>query len=89
MKKILVTGANSYVGTNVEKWLLKDEDKYQIDTLDMRNDDWVNHDFSKYDVVFHVAGIAHLKEKRKNKQLYFDVNRDLAFGVALVKSSLI
>lgn len=83
MKKILITGANSYVGTNVEKWLLKDKGKYEIDTLDMRDDNWVDHDFSKYDVVYHVAGIAHVSSKKKLAPLYFKVNRDLAINTAL------
>jgi len=82
MKNILITGKNSYVGTSVEKWLQQYPDTYKIDTLDMLDPDWINFDFSKYDVVFHVAGIAHMKEKRKNKDLYFKVNRNLAIEVA-------
>ena len=82
MKRVLITGANSYVGTNVEKWLMREHDKYYVETLDMQNPKWEEFDFSGFDVVFHVAGIAHLKEKRKNKFLYFKVNRDLAIEVA-------
>ena len=83
MKKILITGANSYVGTNVEKWLMKEPEKYYVETLDMKNPDWKDFDFSKFDVVFHVAGIAHVSTNKKYKNLYFEVNRDLAFDVAL------
>ncbi|WP_162150776.1 NAD-dependent epimerase/dehydratase family protein [Acholeplasma equifetale] len=82
MKKILITGANSYIGTNVEKWLLKEPDKYYVETLDMKDPNWINFDFSKFDVVFHVAGIAHIKETKKNKEFYFKVNRDLAIETA-------
>lgn len=82
MKKILITGANSYVGTNVEKWLLNEPDKYHVETLDMKDPNWKEFDFSKFDVVFHVAGIAHIKETKKNKYLYDKVNRDLVFDVA-------
>ena len=56
MKKVLITGANSYIGTNVEQWLLKEPDKYHVETLDMKDPNWINFDFSKFDVVFHVAG---------------------------------
>jgi nucleoside-diphosphate-sugar epimerase len=82
MKKILITGANSYVGSNVEKWLMKEPDKYYVQTLDMKDSNWKEFDFSKFDVVFHVAGIAHINESKKNKHLYYEINRDLAFKVA-------
>lgn len=77
MKKVLITGANSYVGTNIEKWLMKEPDKYYVETLDMKDPNWKEFDFSKFDVVFHVAGIAHVSTKRSLKDLYFKVNRDL------------
>jgi len=83
MKKVLITGANSYIGTNVEKWLLKEPDKYHVETLDMKDPNWVNFDFSKFDVVFHVAGIAHVSAKKKLAPLYFKVNRDLAIDTAI------
>ncbi len=64
MKRILITGANSYVGTNVEAWLNKKPELFLIDTIDLRNFNWKNYDFSVYDVVFHVAGIAHVSTKK-------------------------
>jgi nucleoside-diphosphate-sugar epimerase len=82
MKKILITGKNSYVGTSLEKWLGKHPDRYSIDSISLRNNSWKDKDFSDYDVVFHVAGIAHIKETKENAQLYYKVNRDLAYEVA-------
>jgi len=66
MKHILITGANSYIGTSLEKWLSKKPKKYSIDTLDMQSEAWKERDFSKYDVIFHVAGM----------------NRDLTWEIA-------
>lgn len=82
MKRILITGKDSYIGTSVEKWLMKEPDKYQVDTLDMRDGSWKEKDFHGYDVVFHVAGIAHVKETDQNRELYYRVNRDLAYETA-------
>jgi nucleoside-diphosphate-sugar epimerase len=82
MKKILITGKNSYVGMNLEKWLGKHPDRYSIDSISLRNDSWKKTDFTQYDVVFHAAGIAHIKETKENAQLYYKVNRDLAYEVA-------
>lgn len=82
MKRILITGANSYIGVSFEKWLKKESSEYQVDTLDMLNPKWIEFSFSSYDVVLHVAGIAHIKETTKNSCLYYEINRDLAFNVA-------
>ncbi len=85
MKHILITGANSYIGVSVEKWLGKVKGAYQVETLDMLNDDWRNHNFSNYDVVYHVAGIAHAdvgSVTEEQKKLYYNVNTDLAIEVA-------
>ena len=81
MKRILITGANSYIGASFEEYM-KEYDGYQIETLDMKNPEWRNHDFSSYDTVFHVAGIAHQKETKENAHLYYEINRDLAVEVA-------
>jgi len=82
MKRILITGANSYIGTSFEKWLQQYPNQYSVDTVETRNEEWKKKDFSGYDVVFHVAGIAHVKETKKNQQLYYKVNRDLTFEIA-------
>lgn len=82
MEKVLITGANSYIGTNVEQWLLKEPDKYHVETLDMKDPNWINFDFSKFDVVFHVAGIAHSTPKKSEKDLYYKVNTELTIETA-------
>lgn len=82
MKNILITGANSYVGKSLEIWLENFPDKYSIDSISLRNDSWKGKDFSGYDVVFHVAGIAHIKETKEIADLYYKVNRDLAYETA-------
>lgn len=82
MKKVLITGAESYIGTSVEKWLLDSADAYQVDTLDVRDDKWSRHDFSVYDTVFHVAGIAHFSKDESKKDLYYAVNTKLTEKVA-------
>ncbi len=80
MKRILITGANSYIGTSLEKYL--DTQEYYIDTLDMIDGSWRNKLFTGFDSIFHVAGIAHIKETKENRDLYYKINRDLAFDVA-------
>ena len=83
MKKILITGANSYIGVSFENYIKQRyPESFIVHTIDMTNSDWENTNFSEYDVIFHVAGIAHRKETKENKQLYYSVNYDLALKTA-------
>ncbi|MEZ4358526.1 MAG: NAD-dependent epimerase/dehydratase family protein [Eubacteriales bacterium] len=82
MKKILITGANSYIGTSFEKWLSKYPDIYSIDTMDMIDGSWKEKNFAAYDVVFHVAGIAHSSIDPKLEPMYRKVNTELAVDTA-------
>lgn len=80
MKRILITGAGSYIGTSFENWVSQWPEKYQVDTIDMRGNEWKDKPFSSYDVIYHIAAIVHVKEN--NTEKYFSVNRDLAVEVA-------
>ena len=85
MKKILITGAGSYIGTSVAAYLENWQDAYRVDTLDMLGDGWKEADFSGYDSIFHVAGIAHSdsgKIPAEKEALYYSVNRDLTVQTA-------
>lgn len=83
MNKVLITGAGSYVGESVRRYILaKKPDLYHIDTVDTIGDNWKKADFSRYDVLFHVAGIAHVNADPKMKPLYYKVNRDLTIEIA-------
>ena len=85
---ILITGANSYIGTSFEKFIKQfnaehsEIEPYIVHTLDMQSINWREYDFSKYDSVIHLAGIVHIKETESNKELYYKINRDLAFDTA-------
>ena len=82
MKKVLITGANSYIGMSFEKYA---SDHYSselsVDTVDMIDGSWKQKDFSSYDIVFHVAGIAHADVGNVSDEIkakYYAVNTDLA-----------
>lgn len=82
MKKILITGKNSYIGNMFIRWVAQWSDDYQVDEISIHGEDWKQEDFSPYDVVFHVAGIAHVSTDPEMEEKYFQVNRDLTIEVA-------
>ena len=85
MKRILITGANSYIGTSFETYLRQWPEKYHVDTVDMIDGTWREKSFTGYDTVYHVAGIAHsdtgnVTEERK--AFYYKINTDLTVETA-------
>lgn len=80
-KKILVTGANSYIGKKFIEYMSSFAD-YSVEAISVRDDSWKLQDWSGYDAVYDVAGIAHIKETDENRHLYYEVNRDLAVALA-------
>ncbi|MBD5086995.1 MAG: NAD-dependent epimerase/dehydratase family protein [Clostridiales bacterium] len=85
-KRVLITGANSYIGTSVEKYVLENyPEDCSFDTIDLKDAAWREKDFTGYDAVFHVAGIAHSdsgKISAEKEKLYRSVNTDLTVEVA-------
>lgn len=91
MKKVLITGANSYIGTSFERYV---EEKYpgqlSVDTIDLIDRLWRNKSFTDdsgkpYDIVFHVAGLAHSDVGHVTPEIkakYYAVNTDLAIECA-------
>ncbi len=83
MKRILITGANSYIGSTFERCMQVHADSYSIDAIDMVDGSWRKKSFSGYDVVFHVAGIVHENAScASGKQKYYAINVQLAIDTA-------
>lgn len=82
MKRILVTGANSYIGKAFRQYMERFSDAYMVDAISLRGEDWRTADFSRYGTILHTAGLAHVRETRKNRPLYDRINRDLTAETA-------
>lgn len=83
-KKVLITGAGSYIGESFRAYAAKKYPTLKIDAIDMTDSLWRECDFSGYDIVYHVAGIAHAdvgKVDDATKEKYYAVNTDLAIEV--------
>lgn len=85
-RKVLITGANSYIGESFEKYAKEHYgDNFEIDTIDMIDGSWKEKSFAGYDTVFHVAGIAHADVGNVSddvKRNYYEVNTKLAVETA-------
>ena len=85
MKRILITGAGSYIGMSFEKYLSQWPENYQVDTVHMIDGSWRDRSFSGYDTVYHVAGLAHSDSGRiteERKALYYKINTELTVETA-------
>lgn len=85
MKRILITGAGSYIGQSVKQYLGQWPESYHVEALSLRGDDWRQFSFRGFDAILHAAGIVH-QPKSKNdpaeSELYDRVNHRLAVEVA-------
>ena len=86
MKKVLITGENSYIGMSFERYAHEHYGSdLTIETVDMIDGSWRQKDFTPYDIVFHVAGIAHAdvgNVDEGTKKKYYAINTDLAIETA-------
>lgn len=84
-RKILITGAGSYIGESFCTYAKEYyKDNFEIETLDMLEPSWRDKDFSSFDIVYHVAGIAHAdvgNVDEATKEKYYAVNTDLTVEV--------
>lgn len=82
MKRVLITGAGSCIGTKVQHWLEQSPDMFEVEAIDTIDNHWKQADFSKYDVVYNVAGIAHVKAAKGDGPLYYAINKDMVIEIA-------
>lgn len=85
-KNVLITGAGSYIGETFRAYATEHYgNNFTIDELDMLDPAWQERGFSKYDIVYHVAGIVHAdvgNVSDETREKYYAVNTDLAIEVA-------
>jgi nucleoside-diphosphate-sugar epimerase len=77
MNEILITGANSFVGTNYCGYS-RNKSVKEISLFDIKP---AAIDFTQVDIVIHLVAIVH-QSKRIHEEQYFKVNRDLCINVA-------
>lgn len=82
MKKIVITGAGSFIGQCITKWFVQKNKDYFIEEVDVQNESWKEYSFKGCEAIIHVAGIVHLQEKEGMWPLYHSVNCNLTYDIA-------
>lgn len=82
MKRVLITGENSFIGRSFNRFLDEYPEDYTVNKISLRNDIWREMDFSKYDVIVHLAAIVHKKENPEMKSNYYEINTRLPVEIA-------
>lgn len=79
MKRVLIIGEGSYIG---DCFIQYAGNRFHIDVAGTLNNEWRDKDFSGYDAIIQVAGIAHRKQKAHMSKLYYEINCRLPVLVA-------
>ena len=82
MKRVLITGLNSYIGNSFVQWA---GEGIETTKVSLKPADWQAKSWEGYDAVLHVAGLAHVDVKHADeatRQRYYAVNRDLTIAAA-------
>lgn len=85
MKRILITGAGSFVGQGLARYLQAFPDDFEVTAISVRDEAWKKLDFGKFDVIYHTAGIVHQEKTKQDASctsLYESVNTALPFALA-------
>lgn len=83
-RKVLITGAGSYIGETFRNYAAEMYPALEVTTMDMLDPSWRDTSFADFDIVYHVAGIAHADVGNVDdatKAKYYAVNTDLAVEV--------
>lgn len=80
MKNILITGENGFIGNQFQLFLSRD--KYKVERISLRNNDWMFRSFKKYDVIIHLAALVHNNQPNAKIVDYMNTNYHLTREIA-------
>ena len=85
MKRILITGANSYLGKSLTEYLKQWPDEFQVEATSVRDDTWKETDFHFFDAIYHTAALVHMEQNKQDPaqaEFYDRVNARLPISIA-------
>lgn len=80
--KILISGEKGYIGKSFESWARNWGEKYSVEYISLRSEEWKNKSLAEYNIIIHAAAIVHQKETSEMEALYSKINRDFTIEFA-------
>lgn len=78
----MLVGVGGYIGGKFTEYINKNYPDWQIDAVDSMNRKWAEADFTDYDAVYNVSGLAHANARQGTEEQYYAVNGQLPIDVA-------
>lgn len=85
MKRVLIIGSHSYLGTALASYLSQWPEEYRVESLSVRDGAWKDVSFQGYDAVYHTAALVHQERSKSDpalKDTYLQINTRLPVEVA-------
>ncbi|MGM9529347.1 MAG: NAD-dependent epimerase/dehydratase family protein, partial [Phascolarctobacterium sp.] len=81
--KIIITGVHGYISNSIRRHFIE-KHKFNggLRLLDLRNDDWLEEDFSQVDTLIHCAALVHKDPNQYTLDDYVEVNANLTEKIA-------
>lgn len=86
MLKIIITGKNGYLSNSLKRYIENLSDN-KIELLDLKNESWINQDFSSIDCIVHTSAIVHKNQKKYTLEEYRKINTYLTKSLAMKAKS--
>lgn len=80
LKKILITGRNSYIANHFNDFI--SDDYYSVNLMSVHDDDWKSTSFKQYDTVIHTAALVHESIKNATTEQFDKANYQLTLALA-------
>lgn len=82
MKRVLIIGDDSYIGCKIKEWIERFPALYEVCIVSSRNNMWKGADFSNFETIINVAGLAHINNITEDmKPKFYAINRDLPIAI--------